>query len=323
MVPAFLWYSALAMLAALAPAPLGTEAPTCQTSYFHEADHSPAVPPSSGDPAHGPRRGASLLQVAQSLGTKAAGARGPRIPLSSEASLALNKLLRTTPEALEFVHIPKNAGMAIEWVGVKYGIKWAWNALPVAPDLRDLAKLIMPDGNECTWHHVPPPLLPGLTLYEGRELFVTTRSPYDRLVSEYTWLMQAGQNNRSALSDWQLISEKPLCSPAGLNNMVKKALAGYIKGERWRFDCHLIPQSEYIWDTHGRQLCSDIIRLSDLPEAFNTLMEKKGLNARMSPQKGNSFHHLCNLTSADLFDDTKVLIQQVYADDFRKLNYSM
>merc|ERR1712176_254104 len=126
-----------------------------------------------------------------------------------------------------------------------------------------------------------------------------------------------------AHKDWKMLKGKPLCTPEGLNHFVNESLTSFLSGQRYRLDCHLLPQSEFIWGSLGKQWCDDILRISDLPDAFDELMERKGFTARMAKEKVNSHREACPVYAKDPDPLSRELVRAVYGTDFAKLGYSM
>ena len=116
----------------------------------------------------------------------------------SQASLCLlswdMSVLKASPVA--FLHIPKNAGSSIEVAAEKLGLHWgrwaAWKHL----------RQHVPAFTECLDYHIPIDALLRPNPYEGKEVFCVVRNPFDRLISQYSWL------NSMHLSDLLLPKEK-------------------------------------------------------------------------------------------------------------------
>jgi len=115
----------------------------------------------------------------------------------------------------------------------------------------------------------------------------------------------------------------PPCSVEGLSHFVVTSTTAFQQGRRYIDNCHNLPQSEYIYDESGNQICDDILRLEDLPEAFDKLMEEHGNAARMGATQALDTSGVCpGLGVGDLSVEAKQLMREVYGDDFKRLNYS-
>jgi len=219
---------------------------------------------------------------------------------------------------LEFVHIPKNAGTSIELAGVESGIFWGFYSLQFQ------GYQSMPDGTFCSRYHVPPTLVQGHNPYSSARLFCFSRDPYERAVSEYVYLLSIPWAAEYADAYKNGLLEYPECSPEGLNNFVQTSLFEYKSGRKFIDDCHHLPQTVYMFDEQGKQICDDILRTGDLPDAFDRLMIKHGYPARMPTERRLATADVCEgLGVVSLTEATRQLLQEVYADDFRLLNYSM
>jgi len=218
---------------------------------------------------------------------------------------------------LVFVHIPKNAGTSIEIAGITNGINWGSMHLEFA------GYQTMPDNSSCSRYHVPPRLLPQPNPYTHGSLFCLTRSPYDRAVSEYKYLLSADWGKEYATTYSTGLYERPECSAAGLNHFVQTALKAYRSGQMYIDDCHHVPQVEYVYDKDGTQLCKHVLRIEDLPMAFDELMEEHGYPVRLpDTREGDTLTTCTDLSTKDLSAETRAMILEVYRDDFRRLNYS-
>jgi hypothetical protein len=227
-------------------------------------------------------------------------------------------------QRLEFVHIPKNAGTAVENAGWRGGISWSRFRLEFS-----FTSNIMPDGSSCSAYHVPPAML--RDRYAGAELFCVVRDPFERAVSEYTYLLNSDLQASMFSVSWgdkyaklyhNGLHDFPGCSAEGLNHFVQRTMHLFKSGHRYIDDCHHVPQVEYIWDSSGRQLCRHVIRSEDLPHAFNALMERNGYAVRLGEQKEYHSSACPNISVATLTPQSKHLLREVYAEDFRLLNFS-
>lgn len=218
---------------------------------------------------------------------------------------------------LLFLHIPKNAGTTIESVAHSKGVQWG--RLMVSGQRQ------MSDGSWCSKWHIPPALMPPPNPYSDpqAEVFCVTRDPWERMVSEYVYLLQV-------YSKWPVshVKDGPPCTKKGLNMFVGRSLAGFERGQRYVADCHLLPQWDYI-ESQGKNWCQHPLPIDHLTERFNELMMQHGLQLRLKPHnKANSGAGKCsNLKSLPLekaFDPVvKAAMRRVYARDFAHLGDSL
>jgi hypothetical protein len=215
---------------------------------------------------------------------------------------------------LLFLHIPKNAGTTIEDISYRQGIQWGRH--DTADRMRNANR--MPDGNNCNGWHTPPSHYPWPNPYESADVFCIVREPKDRLMSEYRYLLSTPQGHRNPR-----LRTAPECTEAGLNNFLSLSLRMMLppQSQLYISDCHFLPQSKFIWEGQ-KQWCTNVIRISDLPYGFNSVMAEKGYPIRLGAEKHNSKSYRCpGLSTGSFSPETKQLIRQVYAEDFARLNY--
>lgn len=217
-----------------------------------------------------------------------------------------------------FMHIPKNAGQAVEDAAWEQaGIRWGWYVTR-GPD-----KVIMPDDHPCSWFHVPPDLLPKdkRLLYEGTDTFCISRHPYERAVAEYRWELALDPEVSEA--SHKMLSAGPPCTAEGLNAFLQLSAQVYLAGRRFLHDCHMLPQSDLIWG-RTRQWCTNVLRIESLPSAFTDFANRRGFgNVSLTSEKRNSHAYLCpELSVLSLSTETLEILDLIYANDFRRLNYS-
>lgn len=213
-----------------------------------------------------------------------------------------------TQKRLLFLHIPKNAGTTIEDSGRDVGISWG--------RMLNQGLKVMPDGSKCNMWHVPPAYLPAgkqFNPYANAEVFCVTRHPYERAVSEYNYLVGVPWGKQHPIM--------PLCQPLGLNNFLSATLQEVKGGKKFTNDCHMVPQSDYVWGPSGRQWCQTVLKIDHLTAEFNQLMAQRGLSVRLGPKKNSKAGVCPKVSTASLTPATKALINQVYAADFAKLGY--
>jgi len=222
-------------------------------------------------------------------------------------------------QELVFVHIPKNAGTSIEQAALQYGYHWGHEM--VYP----------PQNHTCGLHHLPPKYLEDPAPYVNAELFAVIRHPYDRAFSEYTYLVSGGNQGHGKLENdppriiyhISHIDDWPICSVEGLNRFTQRALRSVMDGMWDSYDCHYLPQSEYIWD-NDRQWIKDLLRIEELPDSFNALMESKGNPTRLGEDRENNQSSVCpDITRDDFNKETRAMLDYLYRKDFENLAFEM
>lgn len=236
---------------------------------------------------------------------------------------------KTHRQRLTFVHIPKNGGTAIEQAGQAGGVWWPRKWLTFWHGLT------MPDGSVCEKYHVPPQYLKAFSekdwvVFDDPGTFCVTRHPYERAVSEYKYMLSVAWGRSMSQMYNTGLYDKPKCTVEGLNNFLTKALQNALGGKRFQHDCHMLPQTEFIWGRDGKQWCRHILRTENMEAGFNALMEKYNYPVRLSSDKSSSKSGRINnsseacpgLSTADLTLSTRRLLDALYKADFERLNYS-
>lgn len=216
-------------------------------------------------------------------------------------------------EMYEFLHIPKNAGTAIESAGKAAGFLWGCQK----KRYHDEGEMKMPDGNYCSRWHVPSQLLDDLPnpYAEAHSVFCVSRHPYNRLVSEYKYMLKM----QGSLP----INQLPECSADALNAWVQENIRISLGGQRYHGDCHFLPQADYIWDDAGEKRCNNILRFDNLPFELASLMTSWSLpvSLAMSDDDNGSEDWCSNLNTSSLSLEVKQLVEKTYAKDFKQLGY--
>ena len=164
----------------------------------------------------------------------------------AEATQWLNAVRGSMPwivnTSTAFLHIPKNAGSAIEDAARREGIPWArwvdWapflcNGSPRTRRGCNTTRSHTPmcvfsvGQRACPCFHTPIDTLENDGPYRGKHVFCVVREPHDRMVSQYTWLVQhpsrlarLPQNQRSASSALRYTAR-------GLNEYLQLQLSKY------------------------------------------------------------------------------------------------
>lgn len=187
---------------------------------------------------------------------------------------------------LEFVHIPKNGGTAVEKAALKGNILWG------------AEKKKFPFDGLSTWWHNPE------QRHDGSYTFAIVRNPYDRIVSEYNYKVF-----------------NPFCKndPDKLNQWIKNKFSA-INHLPHIHDNHFVPQYKFIFDKNGNKKVDFVLNYENLKNEFNELMKMFNLPVFLTDEKINK--KKCNLTSDDLNEESKMLIKQYYKKDFELFNYN-
>lgn len=254
-------------------------------------------------------------------------------------------------DPLVFAHVPCNFGHSVELyaLGQPDDIKavylsnlapdyadqlWIMNNLAKAPDgvlwgMMHPAARPIDEATGCNLYYVPGYMWPqkAASLYFGEATpFGFLRDPYDKMVNEfrqqvqgidsaYTFLTRAQVSFREGHMERENATYKQWYASCDVNAYLQAELGFYKQGGRQRFrdNCHLLPQVEFfIKQPHGAKVYVDV---RTIPNSFDGVMEAHGYPYRMNMAIHN---WMCNNISAyTLTEETKALIREVYAEDFK------
>jgi hypothetical protein len=174
---------------------------------------------------------------------------------------------------LYFIHIPKNAGSTIEEIFKKNNI--------------DLGKYkTNKEGLICSEWHIPPKYNKDIN-FKNYKTFCIVRNLIDRIISEA---------NFKNVNDINIFIQE--------NLKIKP---------NYSFDCHLLPQSEYIFDYYGNKI-ENIIHFDNFKSDFQKFIKKYNLNINnyenIFENKSNKKFNINDITHENL-----LLIKEYYKDD--------
>ena len=204
---------------------------------------------------------------------------------------ALRKMRSNSKETfIEFIHIPKNAGTAIENVAKEKGVRWG----RFKPEHREFM-----DEEICNYWHIPPKRFKEGNLYQGEDNFCVIRNPYSRIISEYAY-RHSNQPKKNNAKD--------------MNNWIRKVLTKDNVNTKGGVDCHLFPQHDYVYDdVKDVYTCQNMLRFEHLEKDFNDLMKKENYDLKLT-KKDNTTNF--GLTERDIDPTNLAMIKTLYARDF-------
>lgn len=261
----------------------------------------------------------------------------------------------TKNKRLEFVHITKTGGSAIEKAGSKDGIIWGachyMNITEVgcsAPDLPYIAPNYQSYALTSPWH-TPPKLLKTYVdeekyPYNDSDLFVVIRNPYSRILSEYycPWLgFQAkfrkdtvhdkDPNDPDVMNIWvtsmvaRLSNAMETFNDRKEGDLPTKQSKGMNEDKYILAQKHYVNQAEYVFDG-DEVVVKNLVHYENLATEFDALMKTYDINTSLpSKDKGGTYtdKNKGRLSHTDLDPETIALINKFAKPDFEKFGYQM
>jgi hypothetical protein len=222
--------------------------------------------------------------------------------------------LKVRQNLLEFVHIAKTAGSAIEKAGAKAGIAWGachfHHALekemgcPSPPNFEGIGLFSKkPSWRGISLWHVPHQMW-NLNVFVSKKTFCVVRNPFARMVSIYydKWEGYKGANRND---------------PKTLNSFIQNMTATESKHINSR------PQVDYVYD-RDKKVVDHILKFENLGEDFADLMARYNLTSVALEAKAyNKRERDALLSVRDLTEKTVSMIRDHYKLDFERFNYSL
>ena len=194
---------------------------------------------------------------------------------------------------LLFIHIPKTAGTTISELFKEHNIN-----LGIFDNktkcINKTCKSIY-----CSHWHIPSKYKKNIN-FDNYIPFAVIRDPFDRIISQYNY-----------------ISNKESQKYGNINLFIIDSLK---KKNRFAQDCHLIPQTEYIYDFYGNKL-TNIIKFENLENDLNNFTQKHNINIEFDKKNNHKNIKKRNSSIDDLWYETLVLIENYYYKDFEEFGY--
>lgn len=190
------------------------------------------------------------------------------------------------------------------------------------PDLRTLSNI-----TGCDMYYTPQQYWPedlAASYFGNKTVFAMLRNPYDKLVNEFRMQLMVYSSvysgeTRTDVSRREGNMEKEKepyttwYNTCDLNAWIKAEIAEYQKGDKFRGNCHMLPQAEFFRGKYGAKIAIDVARI---PDSFNKVMKEHGYSIRMGDGHSISHNVFCEVSAWDLDEVALKLIQEVYAEDF-------
>ena len=239
---------------------------------------------------------------------------------------------------LNFFHIPKTAGTAVEEAAANQAIPWSSCRFLHKPKRNSCP---YPQGSEWPrnvgWWHLPVHVFPlaGSNPYQTTNLFAIVRSPYERMISEFYYICtlkikdwRPDQcDNRTRLYDEEYMNR---WLQRKLKNRESKSATGLLAD-----NSHFTPQTEFLVGPYQVRVVDHVLRMDDPHESLAvqfarlikaygmphnmTLPFKASIGAVAGAGERNSTQHLGVQNLQTL---TRASIDAHYQADFGLLGYA-
>ncbi|GAX17293.1 hypothetical protein FisN_10Lh152 [Fistulifera solaris] len=253
-------------------------------------------------------------------------------PAELDAARTYIRSIKRFGRALKFLHIPKNAGSAIEEVaGGARPQYWGGCLFKHKPKRKSC---VYPPGGwwpeHVAWWHIPSQFFPleNVDPYADADVFAVLREPLDRILSEFYYVCSLRHE------DWRpyQCDEKRLFEPEYLNDWLQRKIQAQPQtpsAERYLMDFgHFTPQSEFIFGPNEVRMVDFVLFMDDsFDRSFDQLMAAFGLsdikikkfNALGAKERTVDTH--LNVTHLDR--QTLSVFNSRYAEDFALFNTTL
>ena len=216
---------------------------------------------------------------------------------------------------LEFVHIPKTGGSAIEKAAARVGI--SWGACHFHHDLEKEMNCPKPDLNASNitkmlpfrrepvlWHIPPNYWKPNP--FETVKTFAVVRNPFTRTLSAYHCPIDG-------------YTEKDRDDPEVMNSVIK-----YYITRKGHWYTRYMPQSSFVFDLVWEKKIDHVLKYENLTAEFRELMETYNLtDVVLEEEQRYNTPRNRTLTLRDLTNETIELIREHFREDFIRLGYPL
>jgi hypothetical protein len=204
---------------------------------------------------------------------------------------------------LKFIHITKNGGTYIEHKSKKIGKKWGRNC-QIYKELGEHSiyfnKIQLDDRIRYDW-------------------FTIVRNPYDRIISEFNWYHKRVKQDKKNIFNFKIFKENYTKFNKKCIIKFNKTVRELIKNRDIENGNHFSEQ--YLYFDNVSKI--HILKYENIKEEFDRLMNNYNINL-IWDNNDKINHKRINLFSVKDFDDeTLILINKVYYEDFLKFGYSL
>ena len=242
---------------------------------------------------------------------------------------------RNDSKPLQFIHVPKTAGSTLEKLAIDQGVEWGY-CLWGACGKNGTSAASLPRPSSVTFskvpsvHHIPiqythhPETLAQTKMaswFLDHHLFAVVRNPFHRLLSEWNYSMgfhrrQSAQRDNASKMNRQVQSWVRTV----LDSRPRRP--GDLPGKQYFIkDGHLVPQVDYITNLAAQRIDEPvtILRMENLHQELACLLQSHNLDWNLAEKRENASGG--KLTVANFTAETRQLITEAYADDFRYFGY--
>jgi len=255
--------------------------------------------------------------------------------------------IKDQQHSLEFVHIPRNGGRAVEQAACANGVHWGsmkhhphdhmsncdyddhqaneHNEAGESP-YKEIDKWQTPPARRLHHdHHMSKKDLPR-PFHKGAKLFAVVRNPYERLVQDFYDPIIGFKGSAEEKQDKNVLNYW-ICERLG-NHETKEVSRRELNDEEDSSKHEYISQVEYVYDnSDGSKVVDVVLHFEDLKREFDDLMKMYGLNFTLPDKEVIQHDERVHeqdlfLTYKDLNNTTLNEINTVAGPDFVAFGYT-
>lgn len=220
---------------------------------------------------------------------------------------------------LTFIHIPKCGGTSISKAIGAGGTNSLYSQKTVAQLIKGRIRINPQHGlTDEQWTNAASKTPQHLTAYElyrlfpdsPQTMFTVVRNPFDRLVSEYSFVLQ----EIAYTKDLRYINVRK-----GFEHFVNWGLALPRSQRISIFDGHLEPQTDYIMDPNsGNQLVTTVFYVEDMDPCISFINQHHNEPVHLGHEKKSLHGHYSTYYTQPLID----VVSRFYRQDLDRFSYT-
>lgn len=208
-------------------------------------------------------------------------------------------------KSLVMSYVPFNFGHTVAEKVAAYGIKWG--DCGSRDPIEDCVGWEKSEVTGCDMMYTPGKLWPkdlAESYFGNRTIFGILRDPYERLVAQFR-------------GTYRLEHPELLCDvDAGVKMMLQNYLAEVQAGNPWAENCNYLPQAEFFDQPFGGTIFVDN---RHFPDSMNEVFKDFGYGIHIATAEVSHVSGCDEKWAADLSQETRDLVYQVYHRDFELL----